>query len=246
MVASSRSADFAPFAALFYRAGEVPGVDDIIAASQHSGAFAVSHVPPAEQGWMELLRDGLTFDLNGLSDGAPIDTPGVDQALGVSLDALGGARALVLSPGPHLAGAGRLLPVIRVGVELVLDLARIGSPLAIGWIPARNAIAPSWFQKAAGPWLDGGPFPAMALVSFRHDADGAIGSTGLKFLIGQEFQLSGNGSGGREYLMKVAVRLVDWLVAHGPVSAPSEAVLAGTGAVFLEAADSTRIVARCC
>ena len=246
MVASFRSADCAPLAVFFFEAGKVPGVDDIIAASQPGGAFAVSHVPPPEQGWVELLRDGLTFDLHGLSGGPVMDAPEVDQALGVPVDQLAGAHALMLSPGPHLAGAGRLLPVIRVGVELALDLARIGSPLAIGWIPARNAIAPSWFQKAVSPWLGGGPFPAMALVSLRHDVDETVHSTGLKFLIGQEFQLSDSGSGGREYSTKVALRLVDWLVANGPVSAPCEAVLAGTGAVFLEAADSTRIVARCC
>lgn len=245
VVASSTSGDRAPLAVFFYEAGKAPGVEDILAAAQSSGAFAVSHVAADAAGWVELLRDGLTFDLHGLSNGPAIDMPNVEQCLGLPPDGLNGAQAIVLSPGPHLAGAERLLPVIRGAVELALNLLRIGSPVAVGWIPARNAIAPSWFEKAVGPWLAGGAFPAMALVGIRPDVSGDLCSTGLKFLIGQEFHLSGDVSASREYRMKVAVRLVDWLVANGPVSGPCEVDLAGTGAVFLEATDSNRIVARC-
>ena len=46
-------------------------------------------------------------------------------------------------------------------------------------------------------------------------------------------------------LARTAVRLVDWLVAHGPVLQPTRAILAGTGAVSLEAESGSPILARC-
>lgn len=245
MDASDQSADCAPLAALIYDVGSVPDIDALIGAAARSGDFTVSHAPPASEGWAEVLRDGLTFDLRGLSGGAPLAAPAMEHRLGLGTAELGELSALQICPGPHLAGAQRLLPVIRVAAALAISLAEIGRPRAVCWVPARNAVVPELFVRAVKPWLEGGPFPAMALTSLRRQADGAIESDGLKFMIGQEFLLEGGGAGSTEHLARVAVRLVDWLVAHGPVVGRNKVGLAGTGAVVLEARDGASILARC-
>lgn len=237
--------DCAPLAALLYDTGSVPGITELMGAATDCGDFTVSHAPPEGEGWAEVLRDGLTFDLRGLAGGKSQPVPVIDHAVGFNLGHREGLSALQICPGPHIAGAQRLLPVIRVAAALAVSLAKIGQPRAICWIPARNAVAPELFSQAVQPWFEGGPFPAIALASLQRSTDGGIATTGLKFLIGQEFSLAGEAGTSPEQLARVAVRLVDWLVAHGPVTQPTQAILAGTGAVFLEARDTTTILARC-
>lgn len=245
MDASDQSHDCAPLAALLYDTGSIPGIDELIGAAAGSNEFALSHVPPAGEGWAEVLRDGLTFDLRGLSGGPILPAPAIGLALGIDCASLGDMSALLIYPGPHLAGAQRLLPVIRVAAALAISLSRIGRVRGICWIPARNAVDPELFERAVNPWLEGGPFPALALVALHRLPDEGIASEGLKFLIGQEFVLNSDGAKSAEHLGRAALRLVDWLVAHGPITKPTEAILAGTGAVLVEARDSTSIVARC-
>ena len=79
----------------------------------------------------------------------------------------------------------------------------------------------------------------------HREEGGALRTEGLNFLIGQEFILTSGDSANAQILPRVAVRLVDWLVANGPVVTPTRAVLAGTGAVLLEAQGGNRILARC-
>ncbi|WP_054109526.1 hypothetical protein [Novosphingobium sp. AAP83] len=216
-----------------------------MAAALHGGDFTVSHAPAEGAGWVEVLRDGLTFDLRGLSGSAPQALPTIEHSVGISIGHNNDLAALLICPGPHLSGAQRLLPVIRVAAALTGCLAKIAQPRAICWVPARNAVAPELFNRAVQPWLEGGPFPAIALASLQANESGAIATTGLKFLIGQEFTLSGSPGTSREHLARVAVRLIDWLVAHGPIAEARQVDLAGTGAVFLEAENATSIIARC-
>lgn len=245
MDASDHSHDCAPLAALLYDTGSVPGIDELIGAAAGSGEFTITHVPPTGEGWAEVLRDGLTFDLRGLSGGDRLPAPEVNLTLGVDGANLKDICAIEICPGPHLAGAQRLLPVIRVAAALAIALSKIGQPRGICWIPARNAVDPELFKRAVNPWFEGGPFPALALVSLHRQPDGAIASEGLKFMIGQEFVVSSDGAKSIEYIGRVALRLVDWLVVNGPIVKATEAILAGTGAVFVEVPDSDRIVARC-
>ncbi len=245
MDTSDQSPDCAPLAALLYDSGSVPGINELNGAGLGSGGFTVTHAPPAGEGWAEVLRDGLTFDLRGLSGGKPQPVPAIDHFVGTAVGQGEGLVALQICPGPHISGAQRLLPVIRVAAALAEVLAKIGEPRAICWLPARNAVSPEFFSRAVKPWFEGGPFPAIALASVYRPSSGGIATTGLKFLIGQEFLLTADDGTPAEQLARVAVRLIDWLVAHGPVTVATQAVLAGTGAVFLEAKDATSIIARC-
>lgn len=245
MDASDRSDDCAPLAALLLDPSVLPALSDLEAGSLRGSAFSVSHAPDAAEGWAEILRDGLTFDVRGLAGGPAQVLPSVNAGVGISPSEVDGLCALALAPGPHLAGAQRLLPVIRVAANLLLDLARIGPAKAIAWLPAQLLIRVDLFERAIRPWLDGGPFPAPAFVALHADASGGLQSRGLNFFIEQEFLLQSAVPENAGQLPRVAIRLIDWLVAHGPISSSTEAVLAGTGAVFLEVEAGGRILARC-
>lgn len=245
MDASDRSDDCAPLAALLLDPSVLPALSDLEAGSLRGSAFSVSHAPDAAEGWAEILRDGLTFDVRGLAGGPAQVLPSVKAGVGISPSEVDGFCALALAPGPHLAGAQRLLPVIRVAANLLLDLARIGPAKAIAWLPAQLLIRVDLFERAVRPWLDGGPFPAPAFVALHADIAGGLRSAGLNFFIEQEFLLQSGAPENAGQLPRVAIRLIDWLVAHGPISSPTEAVLAGTGAVFLEVEAGGRILARC-
>lgn len=245
MGASDRSADCSPVAALMYDPEKIPGLVEIAAGPDHGAGYFVSHMPDVAEGWVELLCNGLTFDMLGLRDGPAVLAPEVRSAVGLNVDQVSGKRSLALAPGPHLAGAGRLLPVIRVLAILLIELSKLGEAEAIIWIPAHLAVKPDIFERAVRPWLDGGPFPGPAFVAFQREMDGSLRTEGLNFLIGQEFLLQARSVEDHLELPRVAIRMVDWLVANGPVVKPVQTDLAGTGTVFLEPAEGGRIVARC-
>lgn len=209
-----------------------------------AGACAISNRSVDHAGWVELLRDGLTFDLDGLAPAATEQVPQITNWYGVAADT-SGSSAITLSVGPHLAGAAHLLPVIRVAAALLADLATLPGVRAVAWLPASSATRPDWFTSAVRAWIDGGPFPALVLSALERDGPGRDGperdgpgrdanawrSRGLDFLIGTEFRLSGQLPG--DEAARIAIRLTDWLVAHGAITAPREVVLEGMGAVWL-------------
>ena len=245
MNASDRSADCAPVAALMYEPERLPSLADILAGPDNGLRYFVSHAPEKSEGWAEVLGNGLTFDLRGLRDGRQAAAPALRSAVGLGLEETSGRQWLTLAPGPHLAGADRLLPVIRIAAMLLNELSKVGPASAVSWIPAHLVIKPELFARAIGPWLEGGPFPAPAFVAMHRESDGSLRTEGLNFLMGQEFLLLPTRQSGPPDLARVAMRLVDWLVASGPVAKSSEAVLAGSGTVLLEVEGVDRIVARC-
>lgn len=230
----------APVAALLFEPGRAPALADVQALAQRNGRFAVNVPVDGSDGsggsatWLELLRDGLTFDLAGfdgvhaLPDGAVVHQVGFEPG-----PPLRDHAALTIAPGPHLAGAAHLLPVVRVLAALLVDLLELPGAVAVVWLPAHLASTPGWFTRAVGAWLVGGPFPALALAAIdRRDA--IFTSWGLRFLIGQEFRFVARDGVPDDRDSRLVLRLADWLVAHGRVDAGREVVLAGAGAVWLE------------
>ncbi|MBF9150252.1 hypothetical protein [Novosphingobium jiangmenense] len=228
-----------------YEPERLPSLAEVLAGPDTGLRYFVSHAPEKSEGWAEVLGNGLTFDLRGLREGNPASAPDIRSAVGLGLQDVAGKHWLTLAPGPHLAGADRLLPVIRIAAMLLNELSKVGPALAISWIPAHLVIKPDLFARAIGPWLEGGPFPAPAFVAMHRESDGSLRTEGLNFLMGQEFLLLPAHPASAPELARIAMRLVDWLVAHGPVVQPSQAVLAGSGTVLLEVEGGDRIVARC-
>ncbi|MCW1381761.1 hypothetical protein OLX02_02885 [Novosphingobium sp. KCTC 2891] len=246
MVGIASTAQSRSVAALLFDSGKRPDAEALAALAARSGAFTVTHRSEAEPGWLELLRGGLTFDVTGLAPETALRLgPAAAHPVGLprSLD-LTTLEAIYLAPGPHLAGAEHLLPVIRVAVAQIADMAQMPGIVGVSWLPARTVVSPGWFVQAISAWLDGGPFPALALAALARTSS-KMTSEGLAFLIGQEFTLYASDGMLQERDARVAVRLVDWLVAHGKVEGPREVVLSGVGPVWLEPDREGLVHARC-
>lgn len=185
-----------------------PGDDEVQAPSGEMGP-----------GWVELLRDGLTFDLQGLSPADPIDIPQCEHVF--DLDRKPSRlshEALRLVPGAHLTGGERSLPVVRGMIALARDLTHYFQDVeAIMWPPALSAIGRRYFESTATAWIDGGAFPALGLTAFVPTMDGALQSVGLDYFIGQELRIEPQLVEDKIAATRLAVRLVNQLVLMGGV-----------------------------
>lgn len=180
--------------------------------------------------WLELLRDGLTFDLRGLAPGpcpgVPPITHRFDFAPGGGEDAL---EALAVLPGPHLAGGERSMPVLKAMLGLARDLTQHFPDLvAIHWAPSHSAIGRRFFESVITAWLDGGAFPALGLTAFEEAPDGALQSVGLGLWIGQEVRIEPPLTNDKIAATRLGVRLINQLVIVGGLD-ESERIIAPDG-----------------
>ncbi len=227
-----------PIAMLLFRQGFRP---DAAAVLQWLAGAAVAHRITTSMntplGQAEILREGLTFDLVGLSPGAAQAHLPVRHSYGLPEDFPSEPlEAIHLRPGPHLCVGGvQLLPVVQVAAGLLADLAELPGLAAISWTAAENAMCPQSFARSIRVWRQGGVFPAFSLVSLSHCRDGTVLSEGLRGLIGCELRLSPRPGQEGEVALKQAVRLVDWLVLQGAARA-CMVRLPGVGGVQFELA----------
>ncbi len=180
--------------------------------------------------WLELLRDGLTFDLCGLAPGpcpaAPLVTHRFDFAPHDDEHEL---EALAVQPGPHLAGGERSMPVMKAMLGLARDLTQHFPDLvAIHWAPSHSVIGRRFFESVITAWLDGGAFPALGLTAFEETADGALQSVGLDVWIGQEMRIEPPLTADRIAATRLGVRLINQLVIVGGLD-ESERIIAPDG-----------------
>lgn len=243
-----RAAGRKPLAALLFGKTGRPAAAQLSDIAARTDAFSVINTANAVPGHAELLRDGLTFDLAGLAP-APTPTLGVPEAahrVALPQDfSPAGCEAVWFTAGPHLAGAEHLSPVLRGAAAVLHALTGLEGLDAVIWCPARLVVSPVWFAEAIGVWLAGGPFPALALTALAR-SDSSLTSEGLAFFTGQEFTLWGKDGAPSREDSRIAVRLMDWLYAHGRVDSPREVVLMGVGPVWLEpdGANSLNVRAR--
>lgn len=208
---------------LLFRRGRRPRVADIQRLSLTSGQFAVTLVSQGGGGagsagchWVELLANGLTFDLSGLAGG-----PGED--LGEAIHRYGmdegfdpaACEALCLVPGPHLVSGGPMVPVLRCLAWLTGELAALDDVVAVGWKSARSLCGPAYFRESVSRWLGGGAFPGLGLTALISCADGSMASEGLALFTGQELHIDPRIAEDPVQAAKLAVRLLHWLVENG-------------------------------
>lgn len=169
--------------------------------------------------WVELLKDGLTFDLEGLAPGEGLEAPHCDYQFDYRENiSRSGLEAVRLIPGSHLSGGETSLPVLRGMFSLARDLVRHFEDIeAIAWAPSSSLIGRRFFESTITAWLDGGAFPALGLTAFRETLDGGLVSVGLEFLIGQELRIEPPLAGDKVAATRLGVRLVNQLVLSGPV-----------------------------
>lgn len=200
-----------------------------------NGAMGAGVLPLAKQ-WVELLRDGLTFDLAGLAPGPACAPPVATYVFDWSRDqAACTYEAVRLIPGPHVAGGAGAVPVLRSLVTLARDLALFFEEVAaVVWPPSSSLIGRRFFESTATAWLDGGPFPALGLTAFAQTPDGALATTGLDLWTGQELRIEPALAQDKVAATRLGVRLVNHLVMLGKLSGEERII----------APDGTRLVMR--
>lgn len=180
--------------------------------------------------WLELLREGLTFDLCGLAPGPTCEVPQIDHRFDLAQDqGLDRFDAVRLLPGHHLSGGQGSLPVARGMIGLACDLTHhFKDLLAVVWPPSASAIGRRFFESTATAWIEGGAFPALGLTAFHETMHGALESVGLDYWIGQELRIEQPLSQDRVAATRLGVRLVNQLVLIGALES-SERVVAPDG-----------------
>ena len=200
----------------------------------------VSHDPAADRAivaasdWLELVIDGLTFDLLGLAPGRSLQERTPRYCFGLEAAALADCERIGLAPGPHLAGAANAMPVVRTMLRLASALTREWDcTLGTLWLPADSAMHRSLFMSAIDAWLAGGAFPALGLTGVTERADGRMASDGLAFFTGQELVLETALGADRIAATRLLVRLIDRLIEGPP--------LVGETSLLLEDGRSLRL-----
>ncbi len=199
----------------------------------HNSGVRISHVPDAGEGWLELLSSGLTFDLLGLEPANSAVLPPARQFFGFPQDAERfDFEAIVLRPGPHIAAAGSMMPVVRVMTALAAQLVEAFPVQAVCWEPAQSWMEPKYFSRIVETWIFGGAFPALGLVRMERDDSGTVTSECLSFFVGQEVRVAAVPDENPAETVKRAVRLADHLVRNGPLTGPDR-IDAGGGTILM-------------
>lgn len=239
---------------LLFAKGTLPSREQVLAGIGASSRIMVSHDPasgpsspiaggegvaadrPDGDNWLELLVDGMTFDLRGLAAGERLSRPAIAHRFAIPAQIEGASvEVLGILPGPHIADGAHTLPVVRTHLALGAELSeQIPGVAALCWAPARTAMGKPYFARAVESWLKGGPFPALGLTGIAAPADGSLRSEGLAFLTGQEIELAPDLSVNRIAATRLYVRIVHELVALGKLAHPLEMTVEGAGPLLLD------------
>jgi len=222
------------------------------ALATSDGGFGISLDPsdgdsgsedPEAGRWLELIVNGLTYDLEGLAPGEPEDLPPRGHIYGLPQDFPGGPlEAVTIRPGPHLTAGGTMLPVVRGMAWLTARLAAIPFVQAVAWHPARSWSSPRHFSESVVRWAEGGPFPGLGLTALAPTPEGGLQSEGLVLFTGQELRLDPQLVKDRAAGARLALRLLHWLVENGRLD--QKVTLAGPGGepLLLEPSANGRFV----
>ena len=199
---------------------------DRLSVSSTVGEGGGEHEPAG----LELLRDGMTYDLVGAAPGAGFTVPSARHRVGVAADLVEqDCEALALQPGPHLASGAHALPVVRtmMGAASMLVPHLVGLR-AVAWPAAGTLIGPDFFVSTMTAWIAGGAFPALGLTAFAADPDDGLRSEGLAFFTGQELRLEPGLAEDHAAGVRLGIRLVNHLVGQGRVR-DIEAIMGPSG-----------------
>lgn len=203
---------------LMFACGNRPSARDIerLVAVADFGAAFVSHRPQDEAvGVIELLINGLTFDLAGLGSGAAANTPDERHRYGTIADyPKQSLEAITLTPAHHIASGFAMIPVIQAMAGLAAHFARMLEVVAVCWHPAQTWMEPQYYAQVALNWISGGPFPALGLTALQENSAG-FRTEGLGFFVGQELQVDVPAGQSKRDAAKLAVRLIDRAICEG-------------------------------
>lgn len=244
---------------LFFSRNRRPDRDALLEALDAIPSVTVSHDPitasslgedagttrgRSDSGdWLELLTDGLTFDLLGLSPDPAIAAPTIRHHVASTTEDVADCEAIGVFPGPHIAHGSHALPVVRTMLRLGAELVRaLGEVRAVSWPPAGSSIAPEFFSRSVEAWLKGGPFPALGLVGIVFDDKGRLRSDGLSFFIGSELELGGELSSDRLAATRLFVRLIHELAGSDVPEETVQVTTEDAGMLTLEPDPRDRLI----
>ncbi len=214
---------------LVFPDGDCPDAERICNTIAGIDMVSVSHDPRSsfgedKSGWLELLFEGLTFDLRHIDAPRSVSAGDFEHQLDVSPAAMADKhQALLLLPGPHLAGGQSQMPIFRAQMALAAALGRaLDGVAAFAWIEARSIVGRDRFVTMIERWLKGGEVPVPGLISLKEDVDGGIKSVGLKFFTGQELRIEPDHFGDASQHSRLAARLANQLVFSGPVASTEQ------------------------
>lgn len=220
---------------MLFETGSRPTADDIAGLFETGGALArISHRPKNDEGWVEILSSGLTFDMCGLAPEVCSSPLQARHVYGFEQPPPDFARleGIEIAPGRHIVAGRAMLPVVRTLAGLAAGLALQLPVVAVVWHSAGTVMAPAYFARIVMNWLGGGAFPALGLAALVPAPDGSVASQGLAAFTGQEFQLEAHPGEAPAETIKLAIRVADYLVRHGAMARP--APIEGGGGLFAE------------
>lgn len=232
---------------LLFMPGKRPRAEDVQALASSNADFSISVDPSREggheEGWLELLANGLTFDLEGLAPQPCIKVPEIVHTYGIdrSFDVLRQEPVLV-RPGPHLAAGGSMFPVVRTLAMIAAHLTRLEGVSAVAWHPARAVSEAGYFRQSVLAWIGGGAFPGLGLTALVPTEEGGLTSEGLSLFTGQELHMMPEIVTDRAEASKIALRLLNWLVEHGRITQSFGFTGPSGETLRLEPVDGTGIV----
>ncbi len=171
-----------------------------------------------DEGKVELLANGLTFDLAGLGPSGSAETPLMRHFFGFAAAlAENDLEAVTLVPGPHLLAGATMFPVVRSLAVLAAELSTLDNVKGIVWHTANAASEPEYFRRGVMGWIEGGVFPGLGLTALADKPDGAMQSEGLSLFTGQELLFPPDLAASETENARVAMRLINWVVEHGRI-----------------------------
>ncbi len=184
--------------------------------------------------WLEVLREGLTFDVLGLAPGGPVAFPIIEYRFDLAeMPGAAAYEAMQIVPGTHLLGGERSMPVVKAMMALARDMVQhFDEAKAVVWPPSQSAIGRRFFESVSTAWLDDGPFPALGLTAFRETVDGALQSVGLDYWIEQELRIESPLSIDKVAATRLGVRIINQLILVGGIE-QNERIVAPDGSRLL-------------
>lgn len=226
---------------LSFAAGRRPTAWDLerlLASPEMAGAGAcISRRRDDDEGCLELLASGLTYDLSGLAPAERSSVPEWKHRFGFSAqDHPPEWEAVSLTPGEHIEGGKATISVVRSMVGLAANLALQTAAESVAWHPAKTCMDPRYFARIVVNWLTGGAFPALGLTALERLSDGTVASSGLAYFVGQEIQVEAGSEEARDDTIRLAAGIVDYMVRNGRMAEPRK--LEGPGGEALVAEPS--------
>lgn len=210
--------------------GHRPGAADLLAVVEEDQDVTVSHCPedPEISGWMELLVDGMTFDVRGFGAQQELcarKPRNFHESMKSELWPDENLQAIAIALGPHLSQATLNLPIARSLANLASVLANgLEDVLCLVWAPADMAIGRAHYASAATKWADSGNFPSDIFIATKHMPDDGVQSVGLVQFIGQEVRIEPEHFHDSGQAHRLARRLIAQFVLGGALREPDQII----------------------